>query len=69
MAATIFLGKCYENGHGVEQNYAEAVRCYKLAAEKGYAQAITYLGSCSYLGFGVERDYEKAFRLRATYLQ
>ena len=29
------LGVCYEKGKGVEQDYAEAVRLYKLSAEQG----------------------------------
>ena len=29
------LGVCYYNGRGVEQNYEEAVKWYKKAAEQG----------------------------------
>jgi len=34
-----YLGVMYYNGQGVPQNYAEAVRLYRLAAEQGIADA------------------------------
>ena len=33
------LALMYENGHGVPQDYKEAVKCYTLAAEQGVAVA------------------------------
>ncbi|MBR3687984.1 MAG: SEL1-like repeat protein, partial [Lentisphaeria bacterium] len=33
------LGVCYENGDGVEQDYAEAVKWIRRAAEQGFEPA------------------------------
>ncbi len=38
------LGMMYENGHGVTQDYKEAVNWYRKAAEQGYATAQRNLG-------------------------
>jgi TPR repeat protein len=35
----------YDNGQGVPQDYATAVRWYRKAAEQGYAKAQFNLGS------------------------
>ena len=43
-----------------EENYVEAVECFRDAAERGYAEAQFYLGYCYENGEGVARDYEKA---------
>jgi TPR repeat protein len=56
------LGVMYDNGDGVAQNYAEAVRWYRLAAKQGYAVAQNYLGAMYDNGEGVERDHEEAVR-------
>ena len=37
--AQYFLGKLYENGRGVRQNYAEAAKWYRKAAEQSHAEA------------------------------
>lgn len=37
--AQIALGYCYEDGQGVEEDYAEAVRWYRKAAEQGHEDA------------------------------
>ena len=34
----------YDNGDGVLQDYAEAIRWYQLAADQGYARAQFRLG-------------------------
>jgi uncharacterized protein len=34
----------YDNGKGVPQDYAEAVKLFRKAAEQGYAQVQHYLG-------------------------
>jgi len=33
------LAFCYDNGHGVSQDYAEAARWYRLAADQGFEAA------------------------------
>ena len=38
------LGFMYDNGRGVTQDYAEALKWYRLAAELGLADAQTWLG-------------------------
>jgi len=38
------LGIRYDTGEGVPQDYAEAVKWYRLAAEQGYAAAQFNLG-------------------------
>jgi hypothetical protein len=43
-AAQNRLGLIYQNGEGVPQNDAEAVRWYLKAAEQGYADAQNNLG-------------------------
>ena len=58
----------YDFGEGVPENKAEAVKWYRLAAEKGFAQAPTNLGFMYRYGIGVpENDAEavKWFRLGA----
>jgi TPR repeat protein len=54
------LGVAYDNGQGVPQDYAEAVRWYRLAAEQGEATAQRNLGSIYYTGQGVPQDYVQA---------
>ena len=56
------LGRCYELGFGVGKNLAEALRCYKLAADQGSALARCALGECYEFGNGVDRDLEAAAR-------
>lgn len=52
-AAQYNLGGMYANGWGVPQDYAEAVRWYRLAAEQGYAFAQYNLGHIYSTGEGV----------------
>lgn len=54
------LGQCYEHGIGIEENMYLAVKCYRLAAEAGYARAQFYLGRCYFEGNGVVLDTVKA---------
>ena len=51
------LGVMYECGHGVTQDYAEAVKWYKLAAVQGNAIAQSNLGVMYERGQGVIQDY------------
>ena len=62
------LGVMYENGEGVSENDADAVKWYRLAAEQGRARAQNNLGVMYENGEGVpENDAEtiKWFRLAA----
>lgn len=54
------LGALYENGYGVEQNYATAIEYYEKSANQGFSEAYNELGVLYYLGEGVEQDYTKA---------
>ena len=45
---------------GMGQDYAEALRCYRKAAEKGHAPAQNAIGIMYYYGYGVEKNYAKA---------
>ena len=46
----------------IGQDYAEAVKWYRKAAEQGFAGAQLNLGLCYYNGDGVERDYDEAMK-------
>src|SRR5258708_34225129 len=56
------LGFRYFKGQGVPQDYAEAVRWYRKAAEKGDAKAQYGLGFMYREGQGVPQDYAEAVR-------
>jgi len=62
------LGVLYDEGAGVEQDFAVAADWYRKAAEQGFIDAQTNLGIMYYFGQGVARDYQEAakwFRLAA----
>ena len=52
----------YAKGLGVAQNWAEAVRWYRKAAEAGHAGAAVNLGQCYQNGGGVPRDRNEAIK-------
>lgn len=54
------LGDTYRTGQDAKQNYAEAVKWYRLAAEKGDAEAQLRLGECYRDGLGMAQDTEWA---------
>ena len=56
------LGFMYDNGQGTPQDYAEAVKWYRLAAEQGHAQALNNLGFMYENGHGVLQDYAEAHK-------
>ena len=65
------LGFLYYNGMGVPQDYAEAVKWYRLAAEQGFAEAQHDLGVMYLEGKGVPQDYVLAhmwFNLAASHI-
>ena len=47
----------YDDGNGVPQDYNEAVRLYRLAAEQGITQAQFNLGGMYGIGKGVVQDF------------
>jgi len=57
---TFNLGRIYEKGRGVEQDYAKAMQCYREAAQAGHGSAINNVGALYELGLGVDRDYAAA---------
>ena len=66
--AQFSLGRGYYDGRGVPQDYAEAVKWYRLAAEQGDADAQFTVGRMYSKGQGVPQDYGEAvkwFRLAA----
>jgi TPR repeat protein len=50
----------YEGGLGVPQDFAEAIRWYRKAAEQGDAGALNSLGGMYRKGVGVPQDFAKA---------
>ncbi len=52
----------YHEGQGVPQDYAEAVKWFRLAAEQGNADGQYVLGSMYYKGHGVPQDYAEAVK-------
>ena len=56
------LGGMYEDGNGVPQNYAQALKWYRLAATQGYAVAQLNLGYMYQKGNGVLQDYVQAHK-------
>ena len=57
------LGRIYRYGHGVAQDYKEAVKWYQLAAEQGNAEAQYNFGRMYRYGQGVEKNFDEACRL------
>jgi len=58
--ACLYLGIKYENGNGVVENQAEAVRWYCCAATKDWAMAQFFLAGLYEKGKGVDKDKIKA---------
>ena len=53
-------GSRYGDGRGVPQDYTEALRLYRLAADQGLASAQNNLGFMYANGEGVLQDYVEA---------
>ena len=56
------LGVMYDQGEGVPQNDAEAMKWYRLAADQGHARAQYTLGTIYHEGRGVKQNYAEAFK-------
>ena len=50
------------NGQGVTQDYKQAMKWYRLAANQGNADALFFLGNMYYEGKGVPQDYREAVK-------
>jgi TPR repeat protein len=57
------LGSFYENGTGVDQDYTEAARLFRLAADQGHANSLMKLALCYIRGTGVDQNHPEAVRL------
>lgn len=63
MKAPRYIGLCYENGYGVEQDAKAAAQYYAKAASRGDITGTYYLGRLYEQGKGVSQDYAKAMEL------
>ena len=54
------IGLMYASGQGVPQDYAEAVRWYRMAADQGEALAQFNLGAMYHSGHGISQNYAEA---------
>lgn len=60
--AMVELGTAYYNGRAVPQDFAEAFRLYKMAADQGSVRALCNCGYCFYYGRHQAVDYAEAYR-------
>ncbi|MEL6718348.1 MAG: toll/interleukin-1 receptor domain-containing protein, partial [Bacteroidota bacterium] len=58
--AQVHLGYMYDKGKGVVQNYEEAAKWYRKAADRGYNIGQFNLGVSYDNGHGVKQDYQEA---------
>jgi TPR repeat protein/formylglycine-generating enzyme required for sulfatase activity len=58
----VLLGLCFYFGHGIKQNYSEAFKWIRMAADQGLARAQNNLGVCYDNGQGVQEDKKEAFK-------
>ena len=54
------VGRCYDKGHGVEENNQEAFKWYSKSAQQGYYKAEYQLARAYIKGKGVTADEKKA---------
>jgi len=59
-ASQYALAKCYEEGRGVPQDFAEAFKWCEKAAVQGHTDAEYMLGTCYAFGIHVSQNYEQA---------
>jgi TPR repeat protein len=52
----------YAKGYGVDQDYKEAAKWYRKAAEQGHSWGQYNLGGMYANGFGVDQDYIEAYK-------
>ena len=61
-SAQIGLGEMYFRGDGVAQNFGEAIKWFRLAADQGHADAQFYLGLSHDSGEGVPQNDQEAIK-------
>lgn len=61
--AQTILGRCYENGLGVQQDMAVAAQWFQLAAEQNYSEAQVLLAYCYEIGAGVPKNPQQVMNL------
>jgi uncharacterized protein len=61
-AAQLNIGLLYLDGHGVPQDYGEAVMWLRRSAEQDNTEAQHDLGALYGAGLGVKRDYVQAYK-------
>ena len=61
-AAQFNLGVFFEQGQVVEQDFAEAVKWYRLAADQELSDAQSNLGLCYQTGRGVKQNTQEAVK-------
>ena len=59
-SAQLILGEMHLTGNGLPQDYSEALKWFRAAAEQGEAEALRRLGFMYESGMGVERDLAQA---------
>jgi TPR repeat protein len=64
--AQVLVGRCYENGLGVEEDASQAAQWYLLASEKQDREAEVLLAYCYEQGTGVDKDPQAAVRLMSS---
>lgn len=55
-----YIGSIYESGYGGVQDYKEAMKWYKLAADQGHTESQISIGTMYKNGLGVTQDYAEA---------
>lgn len=61
--AQVLLGRCYENGLGVQQDMAVAAQWFQLAAEQNDPEAQVLLAYCYEIGAGVPKNPQQVMNL------
>jgi TPR repeat protein len=60
--AQAMVGRMYDKGLGVPENFAEALKWFRKAADQGNATAESLLGDMYYSGHGVTQNYTETFK-------
>jgi TPR repeat protein len=56
------MGLMYREGRGVQQNYPEALKWFRKAADQGHANAQFKLAAMYQTGTGVPHNFTEAFK-------